>query len=54
MPLIKIKPNDPAYDRAFKHGAAFALFLYAFVALGFHDYGNAAAALGGAVAMLLV
>ncbi len=54
MGFIKIKKDDPAYDRAFKHGAAFALFLYAFVALGFHDLTNAAAAFGGASAMLVV
>jgi hypothetical protein len=52
--LIRIKKDDPAYDRAFKHGAAFALFLYAIVALGFHDGVNAAASFGGAIAMLVV
>lgn len=52
--LIKIKKNDPAYDRAFKQGAAFALVVYGLSALMYHDVVGAMTAFGGAIAMALV
>jgi hypothetical protein len=52
--LIRIKKDDPAYDRAFKHGATFALFVYAFFAMMNHDPVMALGAFGGAIAMAIV
>ena len=52
--LLRIKKDDPAYDRAFKHGAAFAFLLYAVMSLAWHDAINAATCFGAAIAMAIV